>query len=68
MVHRYLIFTIRKEFVTGMVADVKFTPFQLIDLVLSIFPKVVQPIDFTQKEKEAKSEGNYREWLEELPS
>jgi hypothetical protein len=32
--------------VTGMVADVQSTPYELIDLVLSIFPKVIQAIDF----------------------
>lgn len=48
-IYHYLIFNIRKEFVTGMVANVDWTPFELIDLILSIFPKVIKLIDFKKE-------------------
>lgn len=56
LIYHYLIFNIRKEFVTGMVANVDWTPFELIDLILSVFPKVIKPIKLKDQYLKMKEE------------
>lgn len=44
----YLMYSIRKEFITGIVPDVNYTPFELLHLNITLHPKVTKNIDIKE--------------------